>query len=62
MFVFLSVIFFGALTIGLSFLASLFTAQLVQATNTIWGVLGGPLSGIFIMGFLLPFCNSWVKA
>jgi sodium-dependent multivitamin transporter 6/sodium-coupled monocarboxylate transporter 8/12 len=52
------VIFFGLVTIGLSFLASSFTSKLVQATGTIWGVLGGPLGGIFVMGFFLPFCNS----
>jgi SSS family transporter len=52
------VIFFGLATIGLSFLASSFTSKIIQATGTIWGVLGGPLGGIFIMGFFLPFCNS----
>jgi len=53
------VIFFGAATIGLSFVASSFTSKIVQASNVVWGVIGGPLAGIFIMGFLMPFCNSW---
>jgi hypothetical protein len=60
-FFYVTVIFFGILTIGLSFLASKFTDQLVQATGTIWGVIGGPLAGIFVMGFFLPFCNSAVR-
>jgi hypothetical protein len=55
------VMFFGLLTIGLSFLASKFTDKLIQATGTIWGVIGGPLAGIFVMGFFLPFCNSAVR-
>jgi len=49
------------LTVGLSFGADRFTDKLVQATGTIWGVLGGPLAGIFILGFLLPCANSWVS-
>jgi SSS family transporter len=52
------VIFFGAVTIGLSFVASYFTDKVIQATSTIWGVIGGPLAGIFIMGFFVPFGNS----
>ena len=56
-----SVIVFGALTIGLSFLAEKFTDKVIQATQTIWGVIGGPLAGIFIMGFYMPFCNSAVS-
>jgi hypothetical protein len=55
------VVFFGALTIALSFAASYFTSKLVQATSTVWGVIGGPLAGIFIMGLFMPFCNSTVS-
>lgn len=55
------VIVFGAITIGLSFVASSFTSKIVQATSTIWGVIGGPLAGVFIMGFYMPFCNSTVS-
>jgi hypothetical protein len=55
-----AVIFFGAITVALSFAASKFTSKLIQATATVWGVFGGPLAGIFVMGFFLPFCNSWV--
>jgi len=54
-----TVIIFGALTVGLSFAADKFTSKLIQAAGTIWGVFGGPLAGIFIMGFFFPFCNSW---
>lgn len=52
---------FGSLTIGLSFTASYFTPKLIQAAGTVWGVLGCPLGGVFIMGFFLPFCNSAVN-
>jgi hypothetical protein len=52
------VLFFGCATIALSFAADSFTTKLVQATNTIWGVIGGPLASIFIMGFFFPFYNS----
>lgn len=56
-----SVIFFGLLTIGLTYAADKFTSKLVQATGTIWGVIDGPLAGIFIAGFFIPFCNSAVR-
>lgn len=52
------VIFFGLLTIALSFVADKFTSKLVQATGTIWGVIDGPLAGAFIAGFFIPFCNA----
>lgn len=52
------VVFFGALTVGLSFAADKFSDKLVQATGTIWGVLGGPLGGMFLLGFLVPCSNS----
>jgi hypothetical protein len=56
-----SVAVFGLLTIGLSCIASVFTKQLIQASSTIWGVIDGPVAGIFIMGFFLPFVNSAVS-
>lgn len=56
-----SVIFFGLLTIGLSYAADKFTSKLSQATGTIWGVIDGPLAGIFIAGFFIPFCNAAVR-
>ena len=52
---------FGILTMGLSFAADKFTSKIVQATSTIWGAMGGPLAGIFVMGFLMPFVNSKVS-
>jgi len=56
-----AVAFFGLLTIGIACLASKFTTQLVQASTTIWGVIDGPVAGMFIMGFFMPFSNSAVR-
>ena len=59
---YLVVFLFGALTIALSFAASYFTSKIVQTAATVWGILGCPLGGIFVMGFFMPFCNSAVSA
>jgi len=56
------VFFFGTLAIALSFMTSYFTSKIVQAAATIFGVLGCPIVGIFIMGFFMPFCNSAVSS
>ena len=53
--------FFGVLTIGLSFVASFVTSKLIQTAGLVFGVLGSPLGGVFIMGLYVPFCNSPVR-
>jgi len=55
------VFFFGTLAIALSFVTSYFTSKIIQAGATVFGVLGCPIVGIFIMGFFMPFCNSAVS-
>jgi len=55
------VFFFGTLALALSFVASYFTSKIIQAAATVWGVLGCPIGGIFVMGFFMPFCNSAVS-
>nr|XP_008514606.1 PREDICTED: sodium-coupled monocarboxylate transporter 1 [Equus przewalskii] len=48
---------FGALCIGMAALASLMGA-LLQAALSIFGMVGGPLLGLFSLGILVPFANS----
>nr|XP_061809540.1 sodium-coupled monocarboxylate transporter 1-like [Nerophis lumbriciformis] len=48
---------YGALCIGMAGLASLM-GGILQATISIFGVIGGPLLGIFSLGILCPFANS----
>ncbi|ELT90749.1 hypothetical protein CAPTEDRAFT_112111 [Capitella teleta] len=49
---------FGAITIGLSFAAEYMADRLIEATGMIWSLVGGPLAGVFIMGFFFPWVNS----
>ncbi|XP_077449709.1 sodium-coupled monocarboxylate transporter 1 isoform X2 [Stigmatopora argus] len=53
---FLSILY-GASCIGMAGLASLM-GGILQATISIFGVIGGPLLGIFSLGILCPFANS----
>ncbi|RVE56323.1 hypothetical protein OJAV_G00219990 [Oryzias javanicus] len=48
---------FGVLCIGMAGLASLM-GGILQATISIFGVIGGPLLGLFTLGILCPFANS----
>ncbi|XP_074082785.1 sodium-coupled monocarboxylate transporter 1-like [Macrotis lagotis] len=48
---------FGAICIGMAAVASLMGA-LLQMVLTIFGVIGGPLLGLFSLGILVPFANS----
>lgn len=55
------VILFGLLSIAMAYLASQLGAVL-EAALSIFGLVGGPLLGLFSVGFLLPFVNSLVRA
>uniref|UniRef100_A0A7N6AQE9 Solute carrier family 5 member 8 n=1 Tax=Anabas testudineus TaxID=64144 RepID=A0A7N6AQE9_ANATE len=48
---------YGALCIAMAGLASLM-GGILQAAVSIFGVIGGPLLGLFTLGFLCPFANS----
>ncbi|KAL2775797.1 sodium-coupled monocarboxylate transporter 1 [Daubentonia madagascariensis] len=50
-------VLYGALCIGMAALASLMGA-LLQAALSIFGMIGGPLLGMFSLGILVPFANS----
>ncbi|XP_007165878.1 sodium-coupled monocarboxylate transporter 1 [Balaenoptera acutorostrata] len=50
-------VLFGALCIGMAALASLMGA-LLQAALSIFGMVGGPLLGVFALGILVSFANS----
>lgn len=51
----------GGLALGVAFLISLLGTNIVKITLSFSGVLSGPIIGIFIMGFFLPWINSVVK-
>ncbi|XP_019947730.2 sodium-coupled monocarboxylate transporter 1-like [Paralichthys olivaceus] len=48
---------YGALCIGMAGLASLM-GGILQAAVSIFGIIGGPLLGLFTLGILCPFANS----
>ncbi|OCT88735.1 hypothetical protein XELAEV_18017365mg [Xenopus laevis] len=48
---------YGAICIGMAGLASLM-GGLLQAALSIFGMVGGPLLGLFSLGILFPFVNS----
>uniref|UniRef100_A0A667ZVN2 Solute carrier family 5 member 8 n=1 Tax=Myripristis murdjan TaxID=586833 RepID=A0A667ZVN2_9TELE len=48
---------YGALCIGMAGLASLMGGAL-EAASSIFGIIGGPLLGLFTLGILFPFANS----
>lgn len=50
-------VLYGALCIGMAAVASLMGA-LLQAALSIFGMVGGPLLGLFSLGMLVPFANS----
>ena len=47
----------GLAMIGLAFLASRM-GGLVQATGTLLSIIGGPTTGLFLLGTCVPFCGK----
>ena len=59
-FLFSLALVFGVVCILVTYLVSLL-GNLLQATLSLFGVLSGPISAIFMIGFFLPWVNSMVK-
>lgn len=49
---------YGILCIGGAFLAQ-FLGGVLQAALTLWGVIGGPLLGLFTLGMTTEVGNQW---
>lgn len=58
---FISAIIFGAMTIGLAYLASFLGKTALTISFGIFGIVGGPLLGLIMSGMFIPFMNSWVS-
>ncbi|XP_012934878.1 sodium-dependent multivitamin transporter [Aplysia californica] len=50
---------FGMLTIGAAYLSGLLSSTLLIIVVSIFGMMGGPLLGIILLGLLCPWINSW---
>ena len=53
---------YGLAMVGGAFLAPVLGEALLQVSYSVLGVAGGPLTALFMMGFLVPFANKWVNA
>ncbi|XP_050394459.1 sodium-coupled monocarboxylate transporter 2 [Patella vulgata] len=49
---------FGLICLGLTYVASLLGGVL-QAALSLFGMIGGPLLGLFTLGMLFPWANKW---
>ncbi|ELT88049.1 hypothetical protein CAPTEDRAFT_209167, partial [Capitella teleta] len=49
---------FGTITIGISFAAEYMGDKLLEMALSVWSIFGGPVAGVFIMGFFFPWVNS----
>jgi sodium-coupled monocarboxylate transporter 8/12 len=51
---------YGLLCLGIAFAAQ-YLGGVLQASLTIFGVVGGPLFGLFTLGMFFPFANEIVS-
>ncbi|OWF49417.1 Sodium-coupled monocarboxylate transporter 2 [Mizuhopecten yessoensis] len=49
---------FGVICLGLTYVAY-FLGGVLQATLSLYGMIGGPLLGLFILGMMFPWANKW---
>ncbi|KAL8583175.1 hypothetical protein ACOMHN_046559 [Nucella lapillus] len=54
-----SALVFGLVTIGLAYLAGELGQTILQVALSIYGMVGGPLLGLMLLGMLCPCINSW---
>ncbi|VDI28192.1 Hypothetical predicted protein [Mytilus galloprovincialis] len=56
----LIVLLAGGVCLAVAYVMSQLTSSILTATITIYGLLGGPLLGVFTLGMLFPWANKWV--
>ena len=56
-----SALFYGGVTIAMSFVAPYMGDLIIQIVISIYGTAGGPLFGLFCLGIFFPFVNSVVS-
>ncbi|CAC5394419.1 SLC5A6 [Mytilus coruscus] len=49
----------GGVCLAVAYVMSLLASSILTATITIYGLLGGPLLGLFTLGILFPWANKW---
>ncbi|KAL8593066.1 hypothetical protein ACOMHN_017992 [Nucella lapillus] len=54
-----SSVFFGLGTIGLAYMAGVVGNTVLQIAQSIFGMVGGPLMGLILVGMFMPCVNSW---
>ncbi|XP_052262230.1 sodium-dependent multivitamin transporter-like isoform X3 [Dreissena polymorpha] len=50
-------VIFGLVCLGLTYVASLL-GGILQAAHSLWGMIGGPLLGVFVLGMFFPWSNT----
>ncbi len=54
-------VIFGLFTVGMGYVASFMGPQVLQMALSIFGVVGGPLLGMFCVAIFFPCANSIVS-
>ncbi|KAL3847667.1 hypothetical protein ACJMK2_018567 [Sinanodonta woodiana] len=53
-----SVVLFGGISVLVAFLIAMIGGTLVQITGSVLSAVGGPLTGLFMLGAFFPFANA----